>query len=106
VLFRDGALVAVLDFDFIGVADRAWDIAVALFSSPTSSVSIDAVVAAFDAGSADPLSGAEIAALPRLMAKFGAALCLQSALTSDPAAGFEGSKSHLATALDLLDRRV
>jgi Ser/Thr protein kinase RdoA (MazF antagonist) len=106
VLFRDGALVAVLDLDFIGVAERAWDMAVALFGSPTADVGIDAAVSAFDAGSAHPLSGAEIAALPRLMARFGAALCLQSALTPDPAAGFEEGKAHLVTALDLLDRRV
>jgi Ser/Thr protein kinase RdoA (MazF antagonist) len=105
VLFRDGALVAVLDFDFLGVAERAWDVAVALFGT-TGGVAVDAAVAAFDAGSADPLSSAEVAALPRLMAKFGAALCLQSALTADPAAGFEESKVHLATASDHLDRRV
>ena len=106
VLFRDGALVAVLDVDFIDVAERAWDVAVALFWMPMDDVSVDAAVAAFDAGAADPLSGAEIAALPRLMAKFGAALCLQSALMSDPAAGFEESACHLSTALDLLDRRA
>jgi Ser/Thr protein kinase RdoA (MazF antagonist) len=106
VLFRDGALVAVLDLDFIGVAERAWDVAVALFGAPTGNAGVEAAVCAFDAGSTDPLSGAEIAALPRLMAKYGAALCLQSALTSDPAAGFEESQSHLATALDLLDRSV
>ena len=106
VLFRDGALVAVLDLDFIGVAERAWDMAVALFGSPTADVGIDAAVSAFDAGSAHPLSRAEIAALPGLMARFGAALCLQSALTPDPAAGFEEGKAHLVTALDLLDRRV
>jgi Ser/Thr protein kinase RdoA (MazF antagonist) len=106
VVFRDGALVAVLDFDLIGVAERAWDLAVALFWSPTGSTGIDAAVAAFERGPADPLTHAEVAALPRLMAKYGAALCLQSALTPDPVASFRESQSHLATALDLLDRRV
>jgi len=64
-----------LDFDFMGVAERAWDLAVALHGSePTG---WNTALTTYSESAPAPLRESEIAAVPWLMAKFGCALALQ-----------------------------
>lgn len=84
VLFREGRVALVADFDFMGERARIDDLALTLYfahstfaddlrlDDPRSDDSLGrlrALVAAYDQGLADPLSGAERAALPLAIAR-------------------------------------
>jgi len=79
VLFHEGRVALVADFDFMGERARIDDLALTLYfavstfaDDPLSDDSLGrlrALVAAYDQGLADPLSGAERAALPLAIAR-------------------------------------
>jgi Ser/Thr protein kinase RdoA (MazF antagonist) len=72
VLFRDGAVVAVLDFDFADVRPRVDDLALSLgylLQTGHSPTEVRDLVDAYDAASAVPLSTDERRALPFAMAR-------------------------------------
>jgi homoserine kinase type II len=79
VFFRDGRVVLVTDFDFMGERARVDDLALTLYFSslkyPEDRVSDDQLqrlrrlVDAYDSGLGDPLTDAERAALPLAMAR-------------------------------------
>ncbi|HVX43544.1 MAG TPA: phosphotransferase [Mycobacteriales bacterium] len=79
VLFRDGELVALLDFDFLAERPRIDDLALTLYffllepgrALPTAAdrAQVRRFVAAYDAATDRPLSAAERAALPLAIAR-------------------------------------
>ena len=79
VFFRDGHVVLVTDFDFMGERARVDDLALTLYFTsveyPEDPVSNDqlqrlrSLVDAYDSGLGDPLTGAERATLPLAMAR-------------------------------------
>jgi len=79
VLFRSGQVVCVTDFDFMSVRPRTDDLALTLyfacmrfFEDPVSDGQLrrlGRLLAAYDAGSANPLSATERAALPLAIAR-------------------------------------
>ncbi|MFX1412003.1 MAG: phosphotransferase enzyme family protein [Promethearchaeota archaeon] len=72
VLFRDTDLVAVLDFDFMGVRPRIDDLALplhCLLQTGTRLTDVRGLVDAYDSGCATPLSDLERRALPFALAR-------------------------------------
>ncbi|MCB0065121.1 MAG: phosphotransferase, partial [Caldilineaceae bacterium] len=76
LVFQDNTLVAVLDFDFMGVRPRIDDLALPLHSLLQRGMplrDVQRLVDTYDAGCAVPLSRQERRALPHAMARM--ALC-------------------------------
>jgi len=76
VLFRNTDLVAVLDFDFLGVRPRIDDLALPLhylLQTGSRLIQVRGLVDAYDAGCATPLSALERRALPFAMARMSLA---------------------------------
>ena len=72
VLFREDALVAILDFDFMGMRPRVDDLALPLsyfFQFGGQLADVRELIAAYDSGATPPLSDDERRALPSAMAR-------------------------------------
>jgi Ser/Thr protein kinase RdoA (MazF antagonist) len=86
VLFRDGQLVAILDFDFAGARPRVDDLALPLghlLQTGTSVAEIRCLLDAYDAGSLNPLSKEERSALPFAMARMALSFLQYLVLPAD-----------------------
>lgn len=88
VLFRQTDLVAVLDFDFMGVRPRIDDLALSLHNllqTGAPLAQVRGLVDAYDAGCAAPLSARERRALPFAMARMSLAYLQYLVLLGDAA---------------------
>lgn len=115
VLFRDGRIVAVLDFDFLGPRERVFEPAYTLYwflvrlypalhPAQYPWPLVKDLLAAYDGAAVHPLSRPERAALPIEMARVPLYWFGEAAFLPDPAAAACAMAAHLPRARWLLDR--
>ncbi len=109
LLFQGDTVVAILDFDFLGVRERAYEVAYALYwalqrlGGPAPPERLPwprsrALLAAYNATAPQPLSAEEVAALPRLLARVPLYWVGEAGFLPDPEAALADQAAGIAFA--------
>jgi Ser/Thr protein kinase RdoA (MazF antagonist) len=112
-LVNDGVVAAIVDFDMLTIAERAYDVAYALAvfgwagadASATGRWQDAAVLlSAYNHAASLPLSPEEVASIPALMARLPVVQAALAASISDPASDLAKLAPHLAWGRHIIER--